>query len=379
VALGVCTLLLSLPAQLRGVLDERLRPPPEDQIPSLFLFDIQPEQAGPLKKHVEAAGTRLQRLAPMVRAQLVAINGVAIGAGDDGASGGESDRRADSARSSGLRDSERLRSRRYNLTWQAELAGTEVLTAGREFSGAYEASSREPAEISVEEDFAERLGVGLGETLSFDIHGVPVDGRIVNLRRVDWNSMQPNFFVSFQPGVLEGAPAVWLASVPALEPARREALQTSIVREFPNVSLIDVSRGIERLLGLLDQLQWALAATAATALAVGLALVFAIATDEAEVRRRDVNLMKVLGARHGLLRRSLDIEFALLALLAAIVGTAAALGVAAAVATWLVDVPWEPAWRSQAAVLLALPLVASVAARLAMRGVLREKPLAFLH
>jgi putative ABC transport system permease protein len=366
VALAACAMLLSLPPQMRTLLDRRLAPPPTEAIPSLFLFDIQPEQTGPLREHVLAAGTALQRLAPMVRSRLLAINTVSVdepGVLGDGR---------------GLRDRERLRTRRYNLTWQAELAPTETMIAGRDFKGSWNWRSDEPAEMSMEEEYARDLGVGLGDTLRFDVQGIEVEGRIVNLRRVDWNSMQPNFFVSFQPGVLEEAPAVYLASVAGLPDDRRQALQLSIVEKFANVSIIDVSRGVARMLGLIDQMQWALAATALTSLAVGLALVFAIAADEAQVRRWDVNLLKVLGARHGLLRTSLDLEFGLLGLAAALVGVVAAAAMGAAVAVWLLEVQWSPAWRAQAALLFALPLMTMIAARLAMRRVLRERPTVFL-
>ena len=368
VALAACAVLLSLPPQLRAVLDRRLAPPSAEATPSLFLFDIQPEQTEPLRATVRENGTELQRLAPMVRARLLAINGALV-----------SDYKPTTSGESGFRGRERMRSRGYNLTWQPALAATETLVAGRDFSGVFDDDTGIPAEASLEEDWARDLGVAIGDTMRFDVQGVTVETRIVNLRRVDWNSMQPNFFVSLQPGVLEDAPAVYLASVAALPPDRREALQSTLVEAFPNISIIDVSRGVERMLGLIDQMQWALAATALTSLAVGLALVFAIAADEAQVRRWDVNLMKILGARHRVLIRSLDLEFAALGLAAAFVGTLAALAVGATVATYLVDVPWTPAWQGQTLLLLLLPATAAAAARLAMRGVLAEKPVAFLR
>jgi putative ABC transport system permease protein len=367
VAVAMCALLLSLPPQLRAVLDARLRPPAPDDIPSLFMFDIQPEQADRLAEHVTGAGSRLQRMAPMIRARLDAINGEPI------AVSGVTNTAAD------FRDQRRLRSRRYNLTYQSELASTERLVAGRPFSGVYAFDSGEPGEMSMEVDFARRLGVGLGDTLTFDIQGVPVEGRIVNLRAVDWNSMQPNFFVSFQPGVLEAAPAVFLASTPALPAEMRNRLQASIAEAFPNVSMIDVSRGVDRLLSLLDQLQWAITATALLSLIVGIVLVFAIARDEAQSRRWDFNMLKVLGADHGTVRRSIDTEFAVLGFGAASLGCATAVLVCAVLAARVLDAGWSPAWVPLLAIVLAIPLVSVGAGRLAMRGVLADRPLAFLR
>jgi len=363
-ALTLTALLLGLPPQLRALLLQQLDPPGADTTPSLFLFDIQPEQTEALHAHLRAAGTDWQRLAPMVRARLVAIN-------DEAVSGGEAAAKAEA--SGALRESERLAARHYNLTWQQELHSTETLVAGTEFGGSWDEASGRLPEVSMEKDFARRLGLGLGDRLRFDVQGVEVDGRVVNLREVDWTSLQPNFFVSFQPGVLEDAPAVFLASVPALEPAARESLQLSIVDKFPNISIIDLTRAVERALGLLTQLRWAVAATAWTALAVGLVLVFAIARDEAEERRWDINLMKVLGARHGLLRASVTVEFAALAAVATFVGCAVGVGVCAVLAAGVLDVSWSPAWQPLFAVAVALPTLAAVTARIAMQRVLRER------
>jgi len=253
------------------------------------------------------------------------------------------------------------------------------LVAGRPFVGAYEFGSGKPAEMSMEVDFAKRLGVGLDDVLAFDVQGVSVEGRIVNLRAVDWNSMQPNFFVSFQPGVLEAAPAVFLASVPALPVKIRNSLQASITEAFPNVSMIDVSRGVDRLLSLLNQLQWAITATALLSLIVGIILVFAIARDEAQSRRWDFNMLKVLGADHGTVRRSIDAEFAVLGVGAAATGCATAALASVVLAVRVLDVAWSPAWLALISIFLGIPTVSVASARLAMRGVLADRPLAFLR
>ncbi|HYC00950.1 MAG TPA: FtsX-like permease family protein [Candidatus Limnocylindrales bacterium] len=368
VALALAALLLGLPPQLRALLAAQLDPPEEGAIPSLFLFDIQPEQTEPLREHVRTAGVELQRVAPMVRARLQAINGDPV-AGEVAAAGGR--------RPGAGGDVERMQARTYNLTWQQELAATETLVAGMPFSGSWDGSG--VAEISVEKGFARRLDLSLGDTMRFDVQGVPVEGRIVNLREVDWTSLQPNFFVAFQPGVLEGAPAVFLASVPSLPREQRERLQASIVERFPNVSMIDVTRGVERALDLLQQLQWAVSATAWTALAVGLALIFAIARDEADQRRWDLNLTKVLGAPHSLLRASVAIEFAALGVSAAIVGCTIGVAGCAVLATTLLEAELALAWPALLGVVAGLPFLTALTARMAMRGVLQERPLLSLQ
>jgi putative ABC transport system permease protein len=374
VSLGLCALLVSLVPQLRAVLDRDLERPEGAALPSLFLFDIQPEQLDALAAHVAARGSRLQRVSPLVRARLDRINGEPIPAAADEAPPGRARLSRD--------DDERarsLRSRRYNLTWRESLNDSELLRAGRAFSGSWDPGSARPAEMSLEIDFAERLGVGLGDTLRFDVQGVAVTVEVVSLREVRWNSFQPNFFVVFQPGVLEDAPAVYLASIPQLSAEQRDALQVSLQVAFPNVSSIDVTRAVKRMLGLIDQLQWALAGSAGLSLAVGWLLVTALARDAARARRWEINLLKVLGAEPRDIRRALDLEFALLGALSALAGSATSVAAAAVLARWVVDVPWTPAVAPLAAPLFGIPLVCLLCARAAARGVLRERPLVLLQ
>lgn len=375
VSLGLCALLVGLVLELQGLLARDLAEPPDAPRPSLFLFDIQPEQRDALAAHVVARGTHLQRVSPLVRARLDRVDGAPVDASPHGEPPPSRSRlardEADEAR--------RLRSRRYNLTWRAGLTDSEVLRAGRPFSGRWDPESGSPVELSLEVDFAKRLGVGLGDRLGFDVQGVPVEGRVVSLREVRWQSFQPNFFVVVQPGVLEDAPAVYLASVPALPPEAREALQASIQAAFPNVSSIDVTRAVARLSALLGQLHWALSGAAWLSLGVGWLGVVALARDAARSRRWEINLLKVLGAEPRDVRRALALEFALLGGVSAVAGAAlGALG-AAVLARWVLDQPGAPPLAPLAGVAVAIPLVCAASACLAARDVLGERPLALLQ
>jgi putative ABC transport system permease protein len=360
---------------MRSVLDRDLETPDGDVLPSLFLFDIQPEQRDALASHVATAGARLERMSPMVRARLDRVNGEPVATSPSGRPPPTGSRMARDAEE----EARRLRSRRYNLTWRERLTDSEVMRAGRPFSGTRAPDAEGPAEMSLEIDFAERLGLDLGDTLGFDVQGVSVEGVVVSLREVRWNSFQPNFFVLFQPGVLEEAPAIYLASVPSLAPEARDALQASLQAEFPNVSSIDVTRAVRHMLGLIDQLHWALAGSSGLSLVVGWMLVLALARDAARARRWEVNLLKVLGAELRDIRRALDLEFALLGLGAGLAGSAASVVAAAILTRYVLEVPWTPAPLPLLAVCIGVPIVCVGSARAASRSVLRERPLALLQ
>ncbi|MCZ6570499.1 MAG: hypothetical protein O7B23_10095, partial [Deltaproteobacteria bacterium] len=183
----------------------------------------------------------------------------------------------------------------------------------------------------------------------------------------------------FQPGVLEDAPQVFLASIPRLPVAQREALQASISAAFANVSSVDVTRAVRRLLGLLDQLQWAIASTALLSIMVGLVLVYAVARDQARARRWETNLLKVLGADLSSIRRALDIEFALLGVLGALAGSATSVIASAVLCRFVLEADFEVSWQPLALTLAAIPALCAITGRFATRSVLRERPLVLLQ
>jgi putative ABC transport system permease protein len=368
VAIALCAHLLSLSPQLRSVIAGELeRPAEQGRLPTFFLFDIQPEQVAGLRDVVSAAGSALERVSPLVRARLDAVRGekVAVSSGDAEDEGGVSGRAAE------------LRSRRYNLSYAEVPTPSERLVEGSRFTA--RADPEAPAQLCLEADFASHLGVTLGDELSFDVQGVPVEGRVHCLKQIRWNSFQPNFFVTVQPGVLEEAPQTFLASIPELPAAAREPLRAAIGERFPNIVAIDVTAAVKRISELLDQLALAVSATSALSLAVGALLVFAIARDQARARRWEINLEKVLGADPALIQRALDLELGLLAGAATAIGVAASIAAASLLARYSLEGDYRPDFVSAALLAVAVPVICIATARVASRFVLAERPLVLLR
>ena len=160
-----------------------------------------------------------------------------------------------------------------------------------------------------------------------------------------WNSFQPNFFILFQTGVLEDAPATFLASLGGLDKTRRLQLQNQIVKEFPNVSVIDVTRTVKRVLNISDQMVLALRLMAYLSILAGLVVVFSIARHEVEGRLWELNLLKVLGARFQDIQKMIQIEFAIMGIFAGFFGVAVSLAISYGLAWWFFENLWKWTWQ----------------------------------
>ena len=235
-----------------------------------------------------------------------------------------------------------------------------------------------PPLVSVEEEIAKNLRVGVGGTLTWDIQGVPVTARVTSLRKVDWRTFGANFFMILSPGALEGAPGTFIATS-QVAPAGAERLQAAVVAAFPNVSAIPVREVLERAAALVDQIALAVRLVAAVSILAGLIVLGGALSITRHERLYQSVIWKVLGATRGLVARSFAVEYALLGAAAGLAGTALAAALAWGIGRWLLEVPWH--WQP---VVLAAGVAGATALALAVGylgsyRLLGQKPLAVLR
>jgi putative ABC transport system permease protein len=232
--------------------------------------------------------------------------------------------------------------------------------------------------ISVEEEIARQLGVGLGDTLTFDVQGVPITARVTSLRHVDWRSLASNFFVIFSPGALEGAPTTFIATVRA-RPESEAALQSGVVAAFPNVTAIPVREVLERVAAVLDQIALAVRLVAAFSIGAGLIVMAGALAITRKQRLYQSVILKALGATRGFVSRVFAVEYALLGGAAGVAGSALAAALAWAVLRWVFDVPWQWAPGTLVAGVLAATGLALLVGVLGTRRLLGRRPLGVLR
>jgi putative ABC transport system permease protein len=282
--------------------------------PNLVLFDIQADQLQGIEREL-----RLRRLlhdspTPIVTMRILSIKGRTI-----------TQLLASSGDSSGERSNAWALRREYRSTYRDTLVGTERLVAGAWRNIGAEG----PARISVEQELAGELGIGVGDEVVWDVQGVAVPSRVASLRAVDWARFEPNFFIVFAPGSLERAPQtfVTLTRIPAA--AERGRFQRELAERFPNVSILDLSLVQEALERLVNRVTLAIRFMALFSLAVGvLVLTGALASSRLQ-RLRETALLRTLGASRGQIFRIVLAEYCSLGMLA----SAAAL-VLATLAAW---------------------------------------------
>lgn len=360
-AIGLGALLINLIPQIQKGLQGYIEQPSDYSVPDFFMFDIQPEQLEDLQSVIGERGYFLSFLSPMVRARLESVNGEQIDGPEE------------------TPDEQLMRRRMYNLTYQDALKDSETLVEGEVWDGTWDFNSPELPGISIEENFAQRLGLSVGDTMGFDVQSVPIEGRIINTREVIWNSFQPNFFVSFQPGVLDPAPKTFVAAIANVAEADRIPVQNNIVNSLPNISIINVQQIVARILDITDQISWAIRVMAYLSIFAGLVVLFSIARYEVKSRFWEINLLKILGANFADVKSIVEIEFGILGFFAALSGVSLSLAMSYGISYFIFDGLWSFSPGITAFTILAISGISVLTALVATLSVLKQKPLELLR
>lgn len=309
ISLSMGTMLTQLIPQLEVGLKNEIETPGGGTVPDFFLFDIQDEEIASLKNFAKDNDVSLEALSPMIRGRLSEVNGEPFKRADEQEALTREEQR-----------SRRIQNRGINLSFKEVFNWGETLIDGRAFS---KKSGPEMGEISVETRYAKRLGLKIGDTMTFDIFDVPISGEVVSIRKVRWTSFLPNFFIVFGPGMLEDVPKTWLTGVSGVKD-RGEFLR-ELYDQFPSVSSIDVSRVIGRIEKVLLQMSFALTAMSWLSIFVGLIVLAGMIHHQLKSREKNFILYKVMGLNHVRLRNLIILEFSSLALVSIIFGTLSSL------------------------------------------------------
>ena len=310
-AFSLSFMLLAMLLVLRGDLLDRWQQQLPPESPNYFLINIAPEQVTPLKGFLSEHQIVPESFYPIVRARLTQINGQTTDGSQD----------------------ESL-NREMNLTWQDKRPDHNPITAG--------SWPPKSGEVSMEEGLAARLKVGLGDTVTFTGDTQDFSAKVTSLRKVDWESLRPNFFFIFPSGALEGQPQSWLTS---FRWENGNGMLTQLNREFPTVSLLDIGAILKQVGQVLEQVSRALEVMVVLVTACGVLLLLAQVQVGMRQRHQELVVYRTLGAGKKLLRTTLWCEFALLGFVSGLVAAIGAETALAVLQTRVFDFPWEPDWR----------------------------------
>ncbi|MES2524240.1 MAG: FtsX-like permease family protein, partial [Gemmatimonadota bacterium] len=333
-ALGFGAFLLSTVYLVQSNLLGRVTATADSAAGNLLFFDVQDNQAAPLDSMLRAQRVEIVQRTPIVTMRVDAVNGRSV--------------------TSILADTSRRRGgwalrREFRSTYRESLVPSEQLAAGTWFAdSATRAAERvknpdAPFPASFDQDVATDLGVKLGDTVTWNVQGVPVRTLVANLRTVNWARFEPNFFVVFAPEALRRAPQQFVVIANVASNETLATIQRDAVRQFPNVSSLDLTLVRQTINAIVEKVTLAIRFLGLFSLAMGVPVLFSAVAATRRARLREGVLLRTLGASRAQVARVLLAEYGALGALGALTGMVLAFAGAWGLSRFVFEDPFTPA------------------------------------
>jgi len=279
-----------------SLIDEWRSQLPENA-PDHFMVNIAPEEVQGIDQMLRRAHIRSEPLYPMIRGRVMSVNGVDLPEREE--------------------QQEGPRQRETNFTWSDSIPSDNKLVEGQ-----WWVPGSSEALVCVEQGFAERMALKVGDEVGFLVGSDPFIARVANIRELDWQSMKPNFFLVFPPDLLVAFPATFMTSFHLGE--AEKSFLNRFIRAYPTVTVIEMDVVIDQIRSIVSQVSAAIELVLGVIMAAGGLVLIAGVQASVDDRMQESAILRALGAGRGLILGGLTIEFATMGLFAGLLATFAA-------------------------------------------------------
>lgn len=306
-SIGLGTFLISTLYFSRGILLKEASLDAQANSPNLILLDVQTEQAKNVSETITAEGLPVLNEIPIVTMRVAELNGKTT-----------QELKNDSTSTI----NRWILNHEFRTTYRDSIIASEEIVEGRWISSF---DGEGPIPVSASEDFAKDAEVSLGDTVIFNVQGVLMPTRISSLRKVDWGRVQLNFSLVFPAGALEQAPQFKVFTTKAANESQSASLQQQIVKNFPNISILDLRQILSLVEDILGKIAWLVNFMAFFCIATGIIVLIGAVRTSKYQRIKESVLLRTLGAQSGQILKIVSLEYIYLGLLGSLAGILLAL------------------------------------------------------
>jgi putative ABC transport system permease protein len=321
--------------------------------PNLFFLDIQPDQRADFDR---AMGIKT-RYFPVIRAKILSIDGHKI------------DRKKEQLKPRG----DNL-ARTFNLTYRSDLLDDEVIKTG---SGLFRSDWQEP-QVSVLDDVLKMYHMNIGDRLVFKIQGVPLEAKISSIRSRIKDSFKPFFYFVFEEETLKNAPQTIFTAV-KVDKDKIADIQNTMVKQFPNVSVIDMAETIAAFTEVARKLSNTIQFFSAFSILAGMLIAVGSVFATRLARTREAVFYRVLGARNSFVLKVFGLENFLIGCLSGLLALMVSQAASWLVITRVFDVIYVPFVSSIMIMMVFVSVLIVICGLLPSWPILRQRPLVFLR
>lgn len=278
-----------------------------EQTPNLFLVNIAPNQVDNVERFIEQQNITASDTYAVIRGRLTAINSDKIA------------KKVSKEETDGSDNGRKGVGRELNLTWREHLPKENSVIQGKWWKN--DLTDTNKPQVSIEQTLAKRLNINLGDNLTFQLGSEVITVPVTSIREVNWQSMQPNFYMIFNPQVLADYPASYISSL--YVPVDSKVQLQKFLNTYPTISVIDVDAMILQLRKVIEQVSKAVEFILVLVVFAGCLVLVAQVQASMEEREREIAILRTIGAKGALLRNSILLEFVALGAIAGLMASVA--------------------------------------------------------
>jgi len=297
VAFGLGLMVLLLLGVVRNDLLQEWQANLPDDAPNYFMVNVLPEDWDGISELLQQGLGAEPEFLPLIRGRVSSLKGISIKDYDFPAP-----------------DGRRFVRRESNITWVAEFPESNQLRSGEWWGDDYSGA----LQLSMEDGMAKMLGLSIGDEVGLNIAGEEFTVPLTSTRFVEWDSLQPNFYLMLSPGEVEELPQTYLSSF--YVPAESRPVMKTLLQKYPNVTLIDLESVLEQLRGVIGKASLAVQAVFVFTLLAGVLVLLAAVQVTRDERRFESAILHTLGARRQTILQGIMAEFVALGALSGLLG-----------------------------------------------------------
>lgn len=355
VSIGLSTAFIATLYFVQIILLDRVKISSGSNQPNMVMFDIQSSQKKSLDSLTQSYALPLMNQVSVITMRIDEING---------------------QRANKNTKNKRAFTSEIRATYQAKLTDAEKITAGKWIATAEK--DKMPL-ISLEQRFAEQLGVKIGDKITFNVQGVLIETQVASFREVNWTRFQTNFRVVFPTGVLEDAPQFQVLMTRVPSPTLSAKFQSEVVKKFPNVSVIDLDAVLKLLDELLGKIAFVIQFMAGFSMVTGWIVLLSSVLTSKNQRLKESILLRTLGADKKQILKITGIEYFFLGAFAAAAGMILALIGGWALAKFSFDATFIPPLIPTLLLFFSVVSLVMFTGLISSRGLLSQPPLKILR
>ncbi|WP_228852553.1 ABC transporter permease [Aegicerativicinus sediminis] len=323
-AIGIGTFLISTLYFTKDMLLAQASIDGQKNSPNMILLDVQSDQMLAVNDKLKGAGLKVLDGIPIVTMRIQSLKGKFV---------------EDIKKDTTATINRWILNHEFRATYRDSLIESESLQKGiwvSRFSG----DGIVP--ISVSDNFAADAQVDVGDHIVFNVQGKLMETEVNSVRLVDWSRLQPNFTVLFPAGVLEKAPQFGVITTKVPNAQESAKIQNELVRDFPNISILDLRQVLSVIEDLLAKISWIINFMAFFSIITGIIVLIGAVRTSKYQRLKESVLLRTIGAKSEQIIKILSLEYILLGAIGTLTGIILSLFGSQLMAWWMFEEPFLP-------------------------------------